>query len=59
MNEMFKKLEALINFSSNQKKKEQCINDIVDIFEKVLDSDVSIKSRKESFKKLLKILKKT
>ena len=59
MNETFKKLKALISFSSNQKKKEQCINDIVDIFEKTLNSDASVKSRKESFEELSKISKET
>ena len=56
-NEMFKKLEVLINFSSNQKKKEQCVNDIIDIFEKTLNSDANIKSRKELFEKRSKISK--
>ena len=51
MNKMFKKLEALINLSSYQKQKEQCINNIVNIFEKTLNSDISIKSRKKSFEK--------
>ena len=41
MNETFKKLETLSNLSSNQRKKRQCINDIVDTFEKTLDSDVN------------------
>ena len=59
MNKMFKKFKALINFSSNERKKKQCINDIVDIFEKTSDNDVNIKSRKKSFKKELKISKKT
>ena len=59
LNETFKKLEALINLSSSQKKKEQCINDIVDIFEKTLNSDASIKSQRESFEKLSKTSKGT
>ena len=54
---MFKKLEILINFSNNQKKKEQCADDIVDIFERTLNNDVSIKSRKESFEKRSEISK--
>ena len=58
MNKTFKKLEALINLSSNQKKK-QCINDIIDVFEKTLKSNVNIKSRKASFEKRSKILKET
>ena len=44
MNKTFKKFETLINLSSNQQKKEHCIKNIVDIFEKTLDSDASIKS---------------
>ena len=59
MNETFKKLEALINLSSNQMKKEQCINNIVDTFEKILNSDASIESRKELFEKLSKISEET
>ena len=59
MNEMFKKFKALINFSSNQRNKEQYINNIIDIFEKTLNNDVNIKSRKESFEKESKISKKT
>ena len=43
MNEMFKKLEISINLSNNERKKKQCINDIVDIFEKTSDSDINIK----------------
>ena len=54
---MFKKLEVLINFSSNQKKKEQCVNDIVNIFERTLNSDANIKSRKKSFEKWSEISK--
>ena len=54
---MFKKFKILINFSSNQKKKEQCVNDIVDIFEKTLNSDANIKSRKKSFEKRSEISK--
>ena len=54
---MFKKFEILINFSSNQKKKEQCVNDIIDIFERTLNSDANIKSRKELFEKRSKISK--
>ena len=57
-NEMFKKFKVLINLSSNQKKKEQCINNIVDIFERTLNSNASIKSRKKSFEKRLEISKK-
>ena len=59
LNETFKKLEALISSSNNQKKKRQCINDIVDIFEKTLSSNASIKSRKESSEKLSKISEET
>ena len=59
MNETFKEFETLINFSSNQRKKEQCINDIVKIFEKTLNNNVNIKSRKKSFKRRSKILKET
>ena len=59
LNETFKKFEALISPSSNQKKEEQYINDIVDIFEKALNSDASIESRKKSSEKLSKISEKT
>ena len=59
LNETFKKLETLINSLSNRRKKEQCINDIVDIFEKTLNSDASIESRRESSEKLSKISKET
>ena len=59
MNKMFKKLEALINLSSNQRKEEQCINNIVYIFERILNSDANIKSQKELFKKRSKISKAT
>ena len=51
MNEMFNKLETLINLSSNQRKKKRCINDIVNIFEKTLNSDASIKLQKKLFEK--------
>ena len=47
---MFKEFKTLINFLNNQRKKQQCINDIVDIFEKTLNSNVSIKSRHEHAK---------
>ena len=54
---MFKKFEILINFSSNQKKKEQCVNNIVDIFERTLNNSASIKSQRKSFEKWSKISK--
>ena len=56
MNEMFKKFEILINDSSNNKKKEHCANYIVDIFKRILSSDVNIKSRIRSIKKHSKLL---
>ena len=59
MNKMFKKFEALINFSNNQRKKEQCINNIVNIFERTLNNNITIKSRKELFEKRSKISKAT
>ena len=59
MNEAFKELEALINFSSNQEKKEQYAKRIVDIFEKILDNDVSIKSRIKSIEEQSKLLNTT
>ena len=59
INETFKKLKALINLSSNSVKKGQCINDIVDIFEKTLNSDASIESRKETFEKRSEISNET
>ena len=59
LNETIKKLEALISPSSNQKKKEQYINDIVDTFEKTLNSDASIELRRRSSEKLLKISEET
>ena len=59
LNETFKKLEALVSSSSSQKKEEQYINDIVDIFEKALNNDVSIKLRRESFEKLVKTSEET
>ena len=59
MNEMFKKFKVLISFSNNQRKKKQCINNIVNIFEKTLNGDASIKSQKESFEKRSKISKET
>ena len=59
MNETFKKFEALINLSSNSEKKEQCINNIINIFEKILDSDASIKSRKKSFEERSEISNET
>ena len=59
MNKTFRKLEALVNSSSNQKKKEQCTDNIVNIFEKTLNNDISVKSRKKSSERLLKISKKT
>ena len=42
MNETFKEFEALINFSNDQKKKEQYAKRIVDIFEKILNSNANI-----------------
>ena len=48
MNEAFKKLEALINFSSDRKKEGQYAKHIVDIFEKILDSDINIQSSERS-----------
>ena len=59
MNETFKKLEALISPSNNQRKKEQYMNNIIDTFKKTLNNNANIKSRKESFKKQSKILKTT
>ena len=59
MNEIFKKFETLINFLSNERKKKQCINDIVDIFEETSNSDVNIKSQRKLFERKSKILKET
>ena len=59
MNETFKGLEALISSSSNQEKKEQYAKRIVDTFEKILDSDVNIKSRIKSIEKQSKLLNTT
>ena len=55
MNKIFKKFEALINHSSNNnKKKEQHKNNIVDIFERTLNSDINIMSRIKLIKKQIK-----
>ena len=59
MNETFKELETLINDSSNNKKKRQCANHIVGIFERTLSNDVNIKSRIKSIKKHSKLLNTT
>ena len=48
MNETFKEFETLINNSSNDRKKKQRTNHIVNIFEKTLSSDANIKSRIKS-----------
>ena len=48
MNETFKKFEALINSSNNRKKKKQCTNYLVNIFERTLSNNVSIESHIKS-----------
>ena len=57
MNETFKRIKVLINLSNNQKKKEQYINDIVNIFEKTLNNDININSQRELSEKQSKISK--
>ena len=59
MNETFKELEALISLSSNQEKKRQYAERIVDIFEKILNSDANIKSRIKSIEEQSKLLNTT
>ena len=59
INEMFKEFEIWINDLSNSKKKKQCTNHIVDIFERTLNSDISIKSCIKSIKEHSKLLNTT
>ena len=59
MNETFKRFETLINFSNNREKKEQYAERIVDIFERILNSDINIKSCIKSIEEQSKLLNTT
>ena len=59
MNETFKKLKALINLSNDREKKKQYAKRIVDIFEKILNSNASIKLCIRSIEEQSKLLNTT